>query len=64
MATTNETERCRHGRINLLGNEETGLRSARCEDCGIRMVRRPAADGSREWDYFPAPTDRETAPAA
>lgn len=31
---------CRHKHIVLIGNEETGLRSIRCEDCGQPMTRR------------------------
>lgn len=31
---------CSHPRINVIGSEETGARTARCEACGVTLRRR------------------------
>jgi len=35
------SEFCVHPKISLMGNEETGIRSAHCEICHAQMTRRP-----------------------
>lgn len=47
---------CAHWRVLLIGNEETGLSSIECEDCGEPLVRRRNAAG--EYDYFTASEER------
>lgn len=40
---------CSHQIINLIGNEETGLKSCHCEICGIEMTRRQVG---HEYEYY------------
>ena len=59
--------KCEHMNICLIGNEETGVASIDCEDCGRPLIRREVPDkpgytyftqeeweedGRRFWDDF------------
>lgn len=44
---------CHHMRICLIGNEETGLQSVFCEECGQPMTRSRDKTVSGEYIYVP-----------
>lgn len=51
MALKSAKRMCRHRHINLVGNDETGLKRISCGDCGSPMTRRVMGSG---YIYFPA----------
>ncbi len=48
--------KCKHPVIQIFGNEEQGVKSAKCGRCGVPMGRR-VVEG--EYEYYPLDPNRE-----